>query len=198
MTLADKIYRQAQTLQANRVMLKYLRANQMAPAFNALYDLMRNNPDTPQPVLEHPLLTDLHAAVVEQGDYERAEALIDTIMEQGLMDDHIARLPVAYQWHQVQPHVDENGQLVEPPRRGGHAVCLSPDGRSLFLFGGWDGQNELDDFWVRSQGADIEGDTEYGSSTEPPRWRRIERKSEDAAWPSARSGHAMTVSGKTL
>jgi hypothetical protein len=29
-----------------------------------------------------------------------------------------------------------------PARRTGHAACLLPDGRTLFIYGGWDPQDE--------------------------------------------------------
>ncbi len=186
---------QAQSLHANRVVLKYLRSQQIRPAYDALYDHMKATAGPVLPLLEHPLLTELHQAIVTEGDYHHSEVLIHSIMETGLMDDYIARMPVTHTWHQLQPSVDADGATREPSRRGGHALCQADDGQ-VFLFGGWDGGKDLDDFWIREP-ADFDMDDEAGGLPEY-RWRRIERKSETDAWPNARSGHAMAVHGRSL
>jgi hypothetical protein len=163
----------------------------MGPAYSALYDFMMSNPETPQPILEHPLLTELHAAVVEQGDYDHAEEIIQAIMDEGLMDDHIARGPVTYRWQTLEPRLDADGALHEPPRRGGHALCMDESDR-VWLFGGWDGANAMDDLWVRIPRI---GDVDF--SEDCALWKKVEKK-EGEAWPEARAGCAMTASGKTL
>ncbi len=163
----------------------------MAPAYNALYELMMSNPNTPRPLLEHPLLTELHHAIVEQGDYDRAEEIIQEILDEGLMDDHIARGPVKYRWQTIEPRPHADGMLQEPPRRGGHALCMDESSR-VWMFGGWDGSKEMDDLWVRVPRIGGVNFAEDGAV-----WRKVERK-EDAPWPEARAGCAMTVSGNTL
>jgi hypothetical protein len=34
-----------------------------------------------------------------------------------------------------------------PCARGGHQICLDPENEKIYLYGGWDGQRELSDFW---------------------------------------------------
>lgn len=48
----------------------------------------------------------------------------------------------------------QNVGMRTPDMRGGHQVCLDPDGGHLYLSGGWDGSNELQDLWqftIKSQ-----------------------------------------------
>ena len=35
-----------------------------------------------------------------------------------------------------------------PCARGGHQLCLDVNAQLIYLFGGWDGMQELSDFWV--------------------------------------------------
>ena len=35
-----------------------------------------------------------------------------------------------------------------PCARGGHQLCLDVTAQLIYLFGGWDGMQELSDFWV--------------------------------------------------
>ena len=35
----------------------------------------------------------------------------------------------------------------EPPPRGGHQLVMDGAGQTVYLFGGWDGNQDLADFW---------------------------------------------------
>lgn len=37
---------------------------------------------------------------------------------------------------------------TRPCMRGGHHMCLDPISETIFLFGGWDGHQDLSDFWA--------------------------------------------------
>lgn len=89
-----------------------------------------------------------------------------------------------------QPHAewtrllgtDADGDI--PPARGGHATCLDPVNGMIYLFGGWDGEKSLDDFWVYS----IKDD----------KWKVLSHStSHDANAPGARSCHKMVFDTKT-
>jgi muskelin len=35
-----------------------------------------------------------------------------------------------------------------PSMRGGHQMCIDVDSATIYLFGGWDGNKDLADFWA--------------------------------------------------
>lgn len=41
--------------------------------------------------------------------------------------------------------VDADGDT--PIARGGHSMCIDTQDSVVYMFGGWDGQRNLDDFW---------------------------------------------------
>ena len=57
--------------------------------------------------------------------------------------------------HPPQPttspsHTEGGLPVPQPPRpgmRGGHQMCLDPASETIFLFGGWDGNQDLSDLW---------------------------------------------------
>lgn len=34
-----------------------------------------------------------------------------------------------------------------PCGRGGHSMCIDPEGQKIYMFGGWNGRKDLGDFW---------------------------------------------------
>jgi hypothetical protein len=71
-----------------------------------------------------------------------------------------------------------------PSPRGGHAMCLDPVNDMIYLFGGWDGQKSLDDFWVYNVKED--------------KWRVLSHTtSAEQNAPGARSCHKMVFDTKT-
>jgi hypothetical protein len=93
--------------------------------------------------LEHPLLTELHHQLVINGDFDRAEELMMEGLQKGLYQDYICSLPYKPLWSRIAP----TSQSPTPPMRGGHQMCIDPDGSKIYLFGGWDGTRDLADFW---------------------------------------------------
>lgn len=92
--------------------------------------------------------------------------------------------------HACQPRVcwkqllglDSDGD--KPTRRGGHAMCIDEIRGLVYLFGGWDGQKSLDDFWVY----DIAQDT----------WRMLSlATSREKNGPGPRSCHKMAFDSST-
>lgn len=95
--------------------------------------------------VEHPTVTSLHEAVVLQGNWARAEQLIRDASDAGLFDAYRHACQPHARWARVQG-MDADGDV--PCRRGGHAMCIDEENGRIYLFGGWDGQRSLDDFWV--------------------------------------------------
>lgn len=92
--------------------------------------------------------------------------------------------------HASQPHAvwkrlhgtDADGDVPSP--RGGHAMCIDPVNDTIYLFGGWDGQKSLDDFWMYS--------------VKDNKWRVLSHgTSEEQNAPGARSCHKMVFDTKT-
>jgi hypothetical protein len=95
--------------------------------------------------LEHPLIASLHKSLVLKGDFSSAEETLQPCLEQGLFDSYIKSSQPQAMWTRL--HVsDADGDA--PTKRGGHAMCIDGDSGLIYLHGGWDGKNSLDDFWV--------------------------------------------------
>ncbi|XP_052743580.1 muskelin [Bicyclus anynana] len=69
------------------------------------------------------------------------------------------------------------GCETRPGPRGGHQLVVDPSTGTLYLFGGWNGSEDLDDLWS------------YDTGTE--RWTLLCRHSEAVNGPSPRSCHKM-------
>ncbi|KAG5639026.1 hypothetical protein H0H81_007639 [Sphagnurus paluster] len=159
---------------AMRLVLKHLRQRRLLTPYECI--ISRSGFQ-----LEHPLLTKLHEAVVLQGNWAEAEHLVSFISKTEMFDTYL---------HGKQPHAvwkrlrgtDADGDIPLP--RGGHAMCIDPQSNLIYLFGGWDGQNSLDDFWAYDIGAD--------------QWRILSHStSGEQNAPGARSCHKMVFDTKT-
>lgn len=101
--------------------------------------------------LEHPLVTDLHTSLVIKGDFPACETLLTSIASAGLFTVSLLSEQPQAQWARLNA-VDPDGDA--PSARSGHAMCIDYIDEQIYLFGGWDGQKNLDDFWafdVRSE-----------------------------------------------
>ncbi|KAG8965710.1 hypothetical protein FRC03_000250 [Tulasnella sp. 419] len=100
--------------------------------------------------LEHPTVTLLHDAIVHQGNYEEAEAIMEVIHHRdNLIDIHTHWTPPHMKWELSSSHLSEGTEEISAPRpRGGHQLCVDHVHGSLYLFGGWDGHGDLSDFWT--------------------------------------------------
>jgi hypothetical protein len=157
-----------------RRILKHLRQRRLLTPFHSI--LSRTNLH-----LEHPLITQLHSIIVLKGDWSRSEDLLSSMSSAGLFENYI---------NTCQPHAiwtrligtDADGDV--PPARGGHAMCMDPVNEMIYLFGGWDGEKSLDDFWVYNVRED--------------KWRVLSHStSGEQNAPGARSCHKMVFDTKT-
>ncbi|GAA5827271.1 hypothetical protein JCM3770_005992, partial [Rhodotorula araucariae] len=142
--------------------------------------------------LEHPLLGALHTALVVDGDFARAEATLDRLLAERLLDEHRpggGKGASVARWTPVSPCG------VGPRGRGGHALVRV--GRRLVLFGGWDGAHDLGDLWEYDLASESESESGSGSA-----WRCLDNGPDKDAdpdtsgrrdRPTARSCHQMAV-----
>ncbi|KAH9942390.1 Muskelin N-terminus-domain-containing protein [Epithele typhae] len=131
--------------------------------------------------LEHTLLTDLHAAFVLRGDWSGSEKLLRDCAAAGLLTRFRHACPAHARWTRIRG-LDPDGDV--PCRRGGHAMCIDDAARRVYLFGGWDGQRSLDDFWAYDVAADS--------------WRLLSlATSREPGGPSPRACHKMVFDDAT-
>ncbi|THH00239.1 hypothetical protein EW145_g7119 [Phellinidium pouzarii] len=97
--------------------------------------------------LEHPLISQLYETLVLQGAWSAAEQKLDEIASTGLFSSYIHACTPQARWRRLRG-TDANGDF--PCKRGGHAMCMDVENELIYLFGGYDGQKSLDDFWVYS------------------------------------------------
>lgn len=65
--------------------------------------------------------------------------IVAGILSKGYSDDRYQ-----IQWKKIH---DVSDSSVFPSRRGGHQLALDSVRRRIYLFGGWNGQLDLSDFW---------------------------------------------------
>jgi len=109
--------------------------------------------------LEEPTLTHLHEVLVEQGDFEGVERIMGEAVASGALNGFLNKQDYIPEWSPVPERSAENvaesvseisaavtdGQ--RPGMRGGHQMCLDPSSETIYLLGGWDGNQDLCDFW---------------------------------------------------
>ena len=66
--------------------------------------------------------------------------------------------------------------------RGGHQMCIDTDSQCIYLLGGWDGNEDLADFWMFN----IHNET----------WKLLSSDTEEDGGPCARSCHKMCLDHK--
>ena len=123
--------------------LKHLREHNYLDAFESLQKKTRIQ-------LEHPMMTELHKILVLDGDYEGAEKFLEKSAEKNLFHDFISQQDYKASWSPISPDntlgLDHSGP-DRPGMRGGHQMCIDPTTETVYLFGGWDGNQDLADFW---------------------------------------------------
>ncbi|KAF9073645.1 Muskelin N-terminus-domain-containing protein [Rhodocollybia butyracea] len=117
--------------------LKHLRQRRLLSPYNII--LSRSGTQ-----LEHPLVTELYNNIVLRSDWIECEKLLGDISTAGLFDQFFKSSRPVASWQEIRD-TDANGEY--PSARGGHAMCIDPQREYIYLFGGWDGQKSLDDFW---------------------------------------------------
>lgn len=123
--------------------------------------------------LEDQRLSILYDILVHKGDYIEAERFIGYATTTGLLDDYINSQPYSSVWSKVI--CDD----PKPGMRGGHQMVLDAVADTLYLFGGWDGNEDLSDLWS------------YNLITS--KWTLICKDTEEEGGPSARSCHKMCL-----
>ncbi|KAL4244322.1 CTLH complex component protein [Abortiporus biennis] len=129
-----------------RQLLKHLRQRRLLTAYQQV--LSQTNLSAP---FEHPLITSLHNVLVLHGNFSESESLLSSIASQDLFSSSLLSSQPSAIWRKVEKPLDLDGDTIDgrtPSARGGHAMCMDQENGSIYLFGGWDGKNSLDDFWV--------------------------------------------------
>ncbi|KAI0703543.1 Muskelin N-terminus-domain-containing protein [Cerioporus squamosus] len=130
---------------------------------------------------EHPLITSLHEAFVLQGNWAEAEKIVRDCGNDGLLRSYRQACEAGMRWTRIRG-MDPDGDV--PCRRGGHAMCIDEENGMIYLFGGWDGQRSLDDFWVYEIAKDS--------------WRLLSvATSREKNGPGPRACHKMVFDSKT-
>ena len=158
-------------LEVIRLCLKHFRQKNYVDAFQVLSKKTKVK-------LENELLTKLYDLLVVQGNFVECEKLLVDCVENGLFDEYIRRQDCLPIWKEIlQPNRD-----LKPGMRGGHQMCIDPFGEKIYLFGGWNGKQDISDFWV------------YNLCTH--QWTCLFADCSKAGGPSARSCHKMCMDTK--
>ncbi|XP_012278648.1 muskelin isoform X2 [Orussus abietinus] len=123
--------------------------------------------------LEDPRLSGLYDLLVTKGDYYQAERFITNAITMGLLNDYIKAQSYRAVWTKL------SSESPKPGMRGGHQMVLDPTAEILYLFGGWDGNQDLADLWA------------YNIRTH--KWTLICPDTEVVGGPSARSCHKVCL-----
>ncbi|KAI0268725.1 Muskelin N-terminus-domain-containing protein [Gloeopeniophorella convolvens] len=156
---------------ALRHILKHLRSRRLMAPFKALTAGAGVQ-------LEHPLVTRLYESLVADGDWAEAERVLQHAADAGLFDAFARTAPVHAAWARLRG-ASADGDT--PRQRGGHAMCIDEAAGQIYLYGGWDGERSLDDFWMYAV-----ADGAWRVVPQPP----------GAVWPGRRSCHRMVFDPK--
>ncbi|XP_046436398.1 muskelin isoform X1 [Neodiprion lecontei] len=123
--------------------------------------------------LEDSRLSTLYDILVTKGDHCQAERFISNAVNMGLFNEYINAQAYRAIWTKIF------SKDPKPGMRGGHQMVLDPSAEMLYLFGGWDGNQDLADLWT------------YNVSTD--KWHLICKDTEAVGGPTARSCHKMCL-----
>nr|CAB3263857.1 muskelin-like [Phallusia mammillata] len=156
--------------EAIRLCLKHFRQHNYTEAFETLQKKTKI-------MLEDPMLTRLHDVLVNDGDFEQTELLIENAIEDDLFSSYVSKQDYQPCW---SPVVNKTFELKESPgRRGGHQMSMDHVHNCVYLLGGWSGTEDLADFWRFS----------FDTQT----WTCLSRDTGKVGGPSARSCHKMCI-----
>lgn len=130
--------------------------------------------------LEDPLLTELNQLLVRTGDFSQIEQLLENAAKLDLFEEYISDCKYKPLWKRLTASSLEN---EAPCMRGGHQMCIDSDAGLIYLLGGWNGTQDLSDFWVYN----IDQET----------WRCISKDTARQNGPGARSCHKICFDSKT-
>ncbi|CAG8499389.1 16163_t:CDS:10 [Acaulospora morrowiae] len=163
--------------EAIKLCLKHFRQRNYLDASNALQSKTHM-------LLEDPFITELHAQLVTNGDFQAAENIMIEASYKGLFGEYIRGCSYSHLWKKIEA-TDADGN--SPCMRGGHQMCIDVEARlfilyqagHIYLLGGWDGSNDLSDFWV------------YDVNNK--NWALISADTEVQGGPNPRSNHKMCL-----
>ncbi|ELU02476.1 hypothetical protein CAPTEDRAFT_169790 [Capitella teleta] len=159
--------------EAIRLCLKHFRQHHYTEAYEALQKKTRVT-------LEHSALTELHTQLVQFGDYDACERLIEKACCEGWFSNYISQQDYRPMWTPIEPAATADvGCDARPGMRGGHQMCIDVLSESIYLYGGWDGNQDLADLWS------------YHIPTH--QWTCLTKNAEDEGGPGARSCHKMCL-----
>ncbi|RWS09436.1 muskelin-like protein [Dinothrombium tinctorium] len=154
--------------EAIRLCLKHFRQHNYTEVFESLQKRTRVQ-------LEDELLTKLHELLVVRGDFKATEELLEETACKGLFDEYIRKQAYKPKWMPINPASNN----VRPGMRGGHQMCIDPYSETIYLYGGWDGSQDLADLWC------------YNIAKSE--WICISKDTSLEGGPSARSCHKMCL-----
>lgn len=106
------------------------------------------------------------------GDIEKCERILEDACEQGLFSSYVSQQDYQPKWTPIETS-------PSPGMRGGHQMIVDPESNVLYLHGGWDGVQDLDDFWMFDLQSSV--------------WTCISESTMLDGGPSPRSCHKMSL-----
>ncbi|CAG8469113.1 3784_t:CDS:10 [Funneliformis caledonium] len=170
--VVQKVYYDFITYRENeaiRLCLKHFRQRNYLDAFNSLQS--RTNL-----LLEDPFLTELYTQLVMNGDFQVVEERVSNALEKGLFEEYIRSHAYKHQWTKIDAtNIDGDS----PCMRGGHQMCIDVEAGCIYLLGGWNGADNLSDFWVYNVNTKI--------------WTLISSDTKVQGGPGPRSNHKICL-----
>jgi len=158
--------------EAIRLCLKHFRQHHYTEAYDALQKKSKIS-------LEHPSLTQLHTKLVIDGDFDKCEELVENACSVGLFNHYISQQDYIPKWAAIEPIMKEASADCRPGMRGGHQMCIDILTETIYMFGGWDGNQDLADLWA--------------CHLPSQQWTCLSKNTENEDGPSARSCHKMCL-----
>lgn len=162
--------------EAIRLCLKHFRQRNYTEAFQSLKKKTKVE-------LEHPILSNLHEELVVNSNFDKSEDIIEIAANDGLFNCFIGKQDYKARWNPISLTCsDLNLDTSQPGMRGGHQMCIDTDSQLIYLLGGWDGNEDLADFWM------------FNIHTKT--WTLVSNDTEQDGGPCARSCHKMCLDYK--
>lgn len=121
-----------------RLILKHLRNKGHFEAFRSLSNETKIQ-------LEDPEITDLYQCLVDVGDFDRVESIMEKLIDEGHVEDFIAKQKYKAKFTELKP----KESITNRPRpRTQAAYAFDETRRLIYMFGGSDDSNDFNDFWV--------------------------------------------------